>query len=71
VHRFTHDGACPITVAQGPLRTCADMKWQLFADVRIAGEPRARESVVALDATGAATPFDCKHSYSGERLVEP
>jgi hypothetical protein len=71
VHRFTHDGACPVTVAQGPLRTCADMKWELFADVRITGEPRAREAVVELDAAHTATPFDCKHSYSGERLVEP
>ncbi|MDB5220593.1 MAG: hypothetical protein JWO86_8520 [Myxococcaceae bacterium] len=71
VHRFTHDGACPVTVEQGPLRTCADMTWQLFADVRITGEPRARETVVELDAARTATPFDCKHSYSGERLVEP
>ncbi len=71
VHRFTHDGACPITVKQGPLSTCADMKWQLFADIRVAGEPRARESVVELDSAGTATPFDCKHSYSGEQLVAP
>lgn len=71
VHRFTHDGACPVTIEQGPLRTCADMKWQLFADVRITGEPRARETVVELDAARTATPFDCKHSYSGGRLVEP
>ena len=71
VHRFTHDGACPVMVDQGPLRTCADMKWQLFADVRITGEPRARETVVELDTAHTATPFDCKHSYSGEHLVEP
>ena len=71
VHRFTHDGACPITIVQGPLSTCADMRWELFADVRITGEPRSRESVVELDAAHAATPFDCKHSYSGEHLVEP
>jgi hypothetical protein len=71
VHRFTDDGACPVTVAQGPLSTCADMKWELFADVRITGEPRAREAVVELDAARTATPFDCKSSYSGQRLVEP
>jgi hypothetical protein len=71
VHRFTHDGACPVTVTQGPLSTCADMRWELFADVHVMGAPRARESIVELDTAHTATPFDCKHSYSGESLVEP
>ena len=71
LRRHTHDGACPVMKKQGPLGVCADMAWEQLAEIPVTGEPRVSERAVDLDAAGAATPIDCKASYSGEGLVAP
>ena len=71
VGRSTHDGSCPIMTVQGPLRVCADMKWEHSFDITVSGEPRMTESISMLDDKNAATPLDCKASYSGSRLIDP
>jgi len=71
LRRDTHDGACPVTIKQGPLEVCADMKWERLLEIPVAGEPRVSERAVDLDGAGVATPIDCKASYSGADLVAP
>jgi hypothetical protein len=69
--RYTHDGECPVVVHQGPLETCADMKYELLAEVRFSGEPRGEETVETIDASGARAPFDCANGRSGDDLRQP
>lgn len=73
LHRGTHDGACPTTVAQGPLTDiCEDMKWERAFEIPVHGEPRFTEASVGVDENGGSPePMDCKASYSGEDLVAP
>jgi hypothetical protein len=68
--RHTHDGACPTRVMQGPLEVCADMKWKRSFDLQVDDARRVREQITIVE-DGGNTPFDCKQSYSGERLLPP
>lgn len=73
LRRQTHDGACPTTIAQGPLEDiCEDMKWERAFEIPVHGEPRVTEASVHVDENGSTPePMNCQGSYSGQDLVPP
>ena len=60
LHRTSQDGACGDLIKQGPLEACPDARWSLFADIKVRGEPPAKETVSDVDDSAHATPFDCR-----------
>lgn len=70
--RHTHDGACPTSILQGPLEVCTDMTWERRFDLLLADADvsRAKERMTFVE-DGGDVDFDCKQSYSGERLLPP
>lgn len=73
--RHTHDGACPKRTKQGPLEVCVDMQWERAFDLVVGNVNAVRESITSIDSVDGGPPtesaFDCKRSYSGERLLPP